>query len=446
MYCKSDRDWPGKQARLMPVQQPKAEPIKICILGGGFGGLYTALYLQQSLKQRSPSYEITLVEQKDHFVFTPLLYERVTGELQPWEVGPTYLDLLHNTNIQFNRSTIDRVDLAARQVYLQTGERLDYDYLVLAVGGQNRLDQVPGAAAYAYSFRTVLDAEHLRERLRFLEASERTQIRIAIAGGGPSGVELACKLADRLQARGQIRLIERGDQLLKTFSSGSRAAAYRALKMRRVQVDLNTGIDAIAPDQITLTAQGQTCSWDVDLVLWTAGTQVIDWVKDLTCSHNAQGQVISRPTLQLAEYPEVFALGDLAEIQDGSGNRVPATAQAAYQQASRAAKNLKAAIAGHPLKAFRYLHLGEMLTLGTNAAVLSSFGITIDGLLACIARRLIYLYRMPTWPHRVRVLAHWIKHAIAKSLPKPLRKVARVWPKAKQHQHSNKTYPRRVHY
>lgn len=390
--------------------------IHICILGGGFGGLYTALYLQRFRWFKSPQYQITLIDRKDHLVFTPLLYERVTDELQAWEIAPRYRRLIKNTSINFCQGNIQAVDLEQRQVRLalETNSEfepnisiLNYDYLVLAVGAEMHWDNIPGAASYAYPFRTVTDAERLNQQLNQLEQSNLSQIRVAVIGAGPSGVELACKLSDRLQERGQVRLIERGQQLLKTFTPYSQKAAYRALTRRRVTLDFETRVAEIAENKITLiNHQGKT-DLPVDLVLWTVGTRSIPWVRHLPCQQNNQGQILTHSTLQVLDYPEVLALGDIAEIQDYRG-QLPKTAQAAYQQADCAAKNLYRLVQGKRLKPFRYLHLGEMLTLGKGEAVVSSFALKISGRLAGMIRQFVYLQRLPTLHHRLRVLRHWL--------------------------------------
>jgi demethylphylloquinone reductase len=394
----------------------------ICILGGGFGGLYTALYLQRFSGLRNC--RVTLVDPKKHFLFTPLMYELVTGELQPWEIAPSFHNLLQGTNVKHRRDTVETVDLRAQRVKLQSGKSLTYDYLVLAVGKDTDLGAIPGAAEHAYPFRTLADAQHLREQLRFLEASERSQIRIAIVGGGPSGVELAGKLADRLQQRGQIRLIARGDDILKSFSRASRITAYRTLGAKGVQVDLHTSIVEIGADWIAVKTQGEVRQAAVDLVLWTTGNQPIEWIRSLECDRNSQDQLIAHPTLQLQGYPEVFVLGDLADVRNARGQQVPATAQVAYQQADHAAKNLWAVVQNRRPKPFRYLHLGEMITLGTDSAAVFSFGLSLRGRLACVVRRLVYLQRLPTLRHRLRVIKHqltrWLSRRSSKSsLQKP---------------------------
>ncbi len=407
----------GQEARNSFRSKDDISPVRIAILGGGFGGLYTALYLQRFALFKSNRYQVTLIDRKDHLVFTPLLYELVTDELESWEIGPNYKKLLSHTNVNFCQGVIQAVDLEKRQVKWQTEngdelaireEILDYDYLVLAVGAQMRLEGVPGAATYAYTFRTVADAERLKQRLRILENSDREIIQVAVVGAGPSGVELACKLSDRLGKRGKVRLIERGYEVLKTFSHYSRKSAIKALKARRVEVDFDTSIEAVESDKIIVFQEGERTYIPVDLVLWTVGTRSIDWVRNLPCQQNDRSQLLTLPTLQLVDYPEVLALGDLAEIQYHPHKQLPATAQVAYQQASCAAKNLYLAVMGKRLQKFHYLHLGEMLTLGKGAAVVSSFALKIDGALAGIIRQFIYLQRLPTVRHQLQVLGHWI--------------------------------------
>jgi demethylphylloquinone reductase len=127
---------------------------------------------------------------------------------------------------------------------------------------------------------------------------------------------------------------------------------------------------------------------------------------------------LTRPTLQTADRDEVYALGDLAEIIDGSGKTVPATAQSALQQADFAAWNIWATILEKPLLPFRYNDLGEMLTLGNNNATLSGLGLQLDGPMAYLARRLVYLYRLPTFDHQVQVGLSWIGQPFAQLLAK----------------------------
>ncbi|PMB00011.1 FAD-dependent oxidoreductase [Fischerella thermalis CCMEE 5268] len=391
---------------------------RICILGGGFGGLYTALRLSQLPWESLPKPEIVLVDQSDRFVFSPLLYELLTGELQTWEIAPPFEELLTDTGVRFYQAAVSGIDTQQRRVYLQDGPEIGYDRLVLALGGETPLDIVPGATSYAYPFRTVTDVYRLEERLRVLEESDTDKIRVAIVGGGYSGVELACKLADRLGSRGRFRLIELTDQILRTSPEFNREAARKALEERGIFIDLETRVEAIAQDTISLEYKGQVDTIPVDLVIWTVGTRVSPVVRNLPLKQNQRGQITTTPTLQVLDHPEIFALGDLAECRDAEGQLVPATAQAAFQQADYAAWNIWANLTHRPQIPFRYQYLGEMMALGTDNATLTGLGIKLEGSLAYVARRLAYLYRMPTLDHKLKVGFNWLARPIIETLSK----------------------------
>ncbi|HEY9617540.1 MAG TPA: NAD(P)/FAD-dependent oxidoreductase [Microcoleaceae cyanobacterium] len=396
------------------------QPVRICILGGGFAGLYTALRLSQLPWTDSAKLEIVLVDRHDRFLFTPLLYELMTGELQTWEIAPPFEEILAGTGIRFCQGTVKTIDVAARLVHLQDGVDLAYDRLVLALGGETPLDRVPGAAEFALPFRTIQDAYRLEERLRQLEDSDADKIRVAIVGGGYSGVELGCKLADRLGARGRLRIIEQTDRILRTSPEFNRTAATQALSDRGVWLDLETAVDAITADTISLTYKGSLDTIPVEVVLWTVGTRVVDEIAALPLKQNPRGQLVVTSTLQVVDQPEIFALGDLADCKDAEGQQVPATAQVAFQQAEFAGWNLWASLTDRPLLPFRYSPVGEMMALGIDQATMTGLGISLDGPLAYIARRLAYLYRMPTLDHQLRVGLNWLAQPLLTALsPKP---------------------------
>lgn len=393
-----------------------AQQSQVCILGGGFGGLYTALRLSRFPWPESARPNIVLVDDSDRFLFTPFLYELVTGELQTWEIAPPFAEILANTGVRFVQASVAEIDPQQRRVLLQNGSELHYNQLVLALGGETPLDRAPGAAEQVIPFRELADAYRLEERLRVLEESAAEKIRVAIVGAGPSGVELSCKLADRLQARGRVRLIEIGDQILRLASPYNRQIAHKALEKRGVWIDLETTVEAVEADSLTLTYKGQTDVIPVDVILWTVGTAMAEPIRSLPLKRNPQGQLVITSTLQVVDYPEIFALGDLADCQDAEGQQVPNTAQAAFQQADYVGWNLWATLTDRPLLPFRYSHLGELLTLGTDAAALSGLGLKLEGPLAYLFRRLAYLYRMPTLEHQLKVGWHWITQPLLDKL------------------------------
>ena len=395
---------------------------RICILGGGFGGLYTALRLHQLIWEPGQKPEITLVDRQTNFLFTPLLYELITGEMQSWEIAPPFAELLKGTDIRFVQGSVKQVAADAdltqqvqKSVTLEDGTKIPYDRLVLALGCETPSDLVSGVIENAIPFRSLDDAYRLDAKLRVLEASSIERIRIAIVGGGYTGVEVACKLADRLKERGRIRLIQSRDTILPNTKQFNRNAALKALEQRGIWVDLETNVSEITADSIGLTYKDKTDIIPVEIVMWTVGNQVSPAINHFGLPLNAQGKITVSDTLQVTDNPEIFALGDAAAILN-DGQIIPTTAQVAFQQSDFVAWNVWSSLTDRPLLPFRYTDLGEMMILGDDNAVLSSFGIQFDGPLAYLTRRLVYLYRLPTLEHQLKVGFNWLMQPLVKLL------------------------------
>jgi demethylphylloquinone reductase len=390
---------------------------RICILGGGFGGLYTALRLNQLAWEPGQKPEITLIDRQTNFVFTPLLYELVTGEMQGWEIAPPFAELLKGTDIRFVQGSVKQVDRSQKAVKLEDETEIAYDRLVLALGCETPSESVPGVTEHAIAFRSLEDAYKLDAKLRILEASSAERIRIAIVGAGYTGVEVACKLADRLKERGRIRLIQSRDTILPNAAEFNRNAALKALEQRGIWVDLETNVSEITADSIGLIYKGQTDIIPVEIVMWTVGNQVSPAIGHFGLDLNPQGKITVTETLQVSEHPDIFALGDAVAIVDAQEiQSIPTTAQVALQQSDFVAWNVWSSLTDRPLLPFRYTDLGEMMTLGDDNAVLSGMGIQLDGPLAYMARRLFYLYRLPTLEHQLKVGFNWLTQPLVKLL------------------------------
>ncbi|MBD2178658.1 NAD(P)/FAD-dependent oxidoreductase [Pseudanabaena sp. FACHB-1998] len=382
---------------------------RICILGGGFGGLYTALNLARLPWAVMP--EIILVDKSDRFLFTPFLYELVTSELQEWEVAPSFAELLADTGIQFVQGLVTNIDFEAKQVEVNIGQRsfLEYDRLVLAIGGETPMNFVDGASEYAIPFRNLQDFHRLNSKLELLEASNRDKIRVCIAGGGSSGVELACKIADRLKDRGRVRLVDRNLKILGNSTDANRQIAELALSQRGVWTDLNTRVSQITDSEVTLDYADGSDTLPVDIVLWTVGSTFSKMLQNLTLEHSRQGAIATDLTLQVKGYADIFAIGDLAGCLDSDGQPLPATAQVAFQQSQYCAWNIWASLNQKPLVNFSYIPLGEFISLGIDGATASIFGkFSIDGFPAHVMRRFAYLLRMPTLQHQWKIGTHWV--------------------------------------
>jgi NADH dehydrogenase len=361
---------------------------------------------------KSAQARITLVEPRDRFNFTPMLYEVLTQELAPWEIAPAYKDLLKHTAVDLRQDWAEHIDLAQQRITLRHGEPIRYDYLVVALGSQMRPPATPGSQAHTLPFTTLADAEQIERRLADL--AHQPTVRVVVAGAGPSGVELACKLSDRLDRRGNVTVVDRRGEILRSYPDRLRRAAARAMAKRGVALYLDAAIESVDPGGITFGHQGQTHHCPADLMLWTVGTVPRRWLGGDGPQQTPFGQCQVRPTLQLLDHSNVFVLGDMAAMpapgrdsqSDPSRNRAPLTAQAAYQAAPVVARNLAALIANRPLKPFTYNHLGDMLTLGQGEAVVCGFGLCITGRLGAFSRRWAYWLRLPTHAHRWRVLKH----------------------------------------
>ena len=138
---------------------------KICIVGGGFGGLYTALRLHELPTESEEKIEITLIDKSDRFLFSPLLYELITEEIQSWEIAPPFEEVLAHTGIIFRQGAVTKIDIENKQVTIDNSSTLDYDKLVISTGGKTPLDIVPGALVNAIPFRSLNDAYRLMEKI-----------------------------------------------------------------------------------------------------------------------------------------------------------------------------------------------------------------------------------------------------------------------------------------
>ncbi len=352
----------------------------------------------------------------DRFLFSPLLYELITEELQSWEIAPPFEEVLAHTGIIFRQGAVTNIDIEHKNVTVDNSTTIDHDKLVLSTGGKTPLNIVPGAIANAIPFRSLQDAYRVIEKLRLLEESHPDKIRVAIVGGGYSGVELACKIADRLGDRGRVRIIDRGTQILDRATDFNRETAIKSLEARQVWLDLETEVAKVEAESIDLVYKGQVEAIPVDLVLWTVGNQVSTLTEQLKLEKSDRGLLKINNTLQVLNHDEVYALGDIAECRDEEGNILPATAQVAFQQSDYCAWNIWAQINQKPLLPFRYQALGEMMALGVDSASLTGMGLQLDGPLAYIARRLIYLYRLPTLKHQLTVGLNWMTQPLVEFL------------------------------
>ncbi|WP_094586503.1 FAD-dependent oxidoreductase [Synechococcus sp. BO 8801] len=398
-----------------PARNPAQN--NVVIVGGGFGGLYTALALAQR-KQHPP---VLLIEPNDRFLFLPLLYELLSGELRGWEIAPRYDGLLAGRGLAWLQDRVERIDADGHRLHTAGGRTIPYGRLVIATGAESNTFAVPGADRHCLGFRSLADVERLQRLLAELRQQRRPLQRIAVVGAGPTGVELACKLADMAEGSAVIELIEQGPQLLPQARAFNREQAALALRRRDVRLRTRTQVEAVEAEAITLRCQPDGDSpahaetLAVRAVVWTAGLSFRAPRIDPAPACDSRGRLLCGPDLRLLEHSDLFVAGDLAAPVDpedtaveGPGPGAPSTAQVAFQQAPVLAANLIRSLAGEPLEPFHWKDLGEMMSLGVGEASLTGSGVTLAGPAAYQLRRLAYLTRLPGRSHQLRVAAGWL--------------------------------------
>ncbi len=392
----------------MQGQAGKAQ--NIVIVGGGFGGLYTAL----ALAQRKSHPPVLLIEPNDRFLFLPLLYELLSGELRGWEIAPRYDALLAGSGLAWLQDRVERIDAEHHQLHTAAGRTIPYGRLVIATGADSNTFAVPGADRHTLGFRSLADVERLQRLVAELKQQRRPLQRLAVVGAGPTGVELACKLADMADGSAVIELIEQGPQLLPQSRAFNREQAALALRRRDVRLRLRTQVEAVEAEAISLRCQSEGDSpahsetLAVRAVVWSAGLSFRAPRIDPPPACDSRGRLLCGADLRLQDHADLFVAGDLAAPLDPEDTVPPATAQVAFQQASVLAANLIRSLRGEPLEPFQWKDLGEMMSLGIGEASLTAAGVTLAGPAAYQLRRLAYLTRLPGRPHQLRVAAGWL--------------------------------------
>lgn len=407
----------------------------IVIIGAGFAGLFTALHL----RHRDYPGSIVAIDPQERFVFKPMLYEMLTGELEEDVVCPTYAELLDGSGIDFVRAEVKSLDLEKKQVTLASDEQYQYSHLVLTVGSVQGYLGTEGAQENAFAFRTREDAIALKSHLQdCLQQSLQTEdeqqrqslLTFAVVGAGPAGVEMAATLADLLPSWyvkmggkvGEIRIVlaNHGREILSGDANEAlQEPALEALQARTVPVELLLGVGVKAVDRDRLEYQpvesDRTETLATQTTIWTAGTEVNPLIKSLSSQipkeHlDKHGLPLVNPTLQLLDFPEVFAAGDCAIVANHSE---PPLAQVAYQQGETIARNLIALNQGKPLQSSEVSLRGTLLKLGLNNSVANLFDkVQIGGKSGDILRSLTYLELLPTPWHNFKATAEWMKEEL----------------------------------
>lgn len=399
---------------------------RIVILGGGFAGITTAQHLERLLGPDQA--EITLISRENFSLFTPMLPEVSSGEIDVRHVVTPVRTQLRRT--QFILGDVVNIDAAKRSVgYVHTlrddrGE-VPYDHLVIALGSVISTFNLPGVAERVFALKTLDDAGILRNRFMWLleladstsdERLRKRLLTIVVVGGGFTGVEATGEMVELFAdvshffpnvSRSDIRivLVEGGATLLAGLPEKMGVYSQRDLVRRGVEVILGDPVRGADDAGLDLQSGRKI---ETGTIVWSAGVRVSPIVAAADLPHTKRGAIVVEPDLSVQGVPGVWAIGDCAAIPDGAGGLYPQTAQHALREGPRLAANIAAVIAGKPTKPFHFDALGMMASLGGRKAVAQLPGNRVlTGFPAWFLWRSYYLMRLPGLERKVRVAFDW---------------------------------------
>ena len=397
--------------------------MRIVVLGGGWGGVATARHLERALRRRK-DVDITLVSRENFFVLTPLLFEACSGRLELRHCAQPIRAALQRA--RFIEATVEGVDVERQLVRAVAPEHatydLPYDHLVVALGASTNEKLIPGSS-HAFTFKTMADAlvlrNHVIERFERADAAADAAKRcgyltIVVIGGGLVGTELVGELTaftdDVLRFYPRIRrdevrflLFEAGPRILPEIDTSLAAAANRVLQRRGVEIRVSTPVRSIEMGRVRLADD----TIDAGTIVLTAGIVPSAIASAIPVARDQRGRIAVDETMRSRSHPQVWALGDCATIPGPDGRPYPALAQHAIREARHLANNITAVIEGRVPSPFIFRALGTMASLGHTRAVARVFGMRLTGFAAWWVRRTYYLFQMPRWDRRLRVVLDW---------------------------------------
>ena len=385
---------------------------KVVILGGGFGGLAAARALYKSA-------EVTVVDRHNFQTFLPLLFQVSTAGLAADHVAYPIRGALRKTDIKFRMGSPISIDHKNQEVKLDSSEVLKFDHLIVALGSVSADFGIPGVNEYALGMKTVHEALTIRAEImrRFEDLcrfEDETKLSISVIGGGPTGVEMAGAIAELIRgplksdqanaaAHIQVSLIEAGPRLLPPFAPSLSARTKKDLEKLGVKVLLNTAVKAIEHRKIILKDDSVLNS---EITIWAAGVKGSDAMAQLNLPTNGN-RVAVEPTMQVKNYPNIWALGDIAGALGKDGRPLPMVAPVAIQQGKFIAKQIARLMAKKPLTDFKYLDKGSMATIGRNKAVVQVKGLKISGPIAWLIWLWLHLFYLLGGRNKIGTMADW---------------------------------------
>jgi NADH:ubiquinone reductase (H+-translocating) len=409
-----------RTATTAPEEAARARRPRVVVVGSGFGGMSAA----EALGNRDV--DVLMVSRTNYHGFWMMLYQVAGAQLEPESIAtPVRRMLRRYRNTQFEVAEVRGVDMERKLVL--TGDRaIPYDYLVLAAGSATNYFGNDQYGAHALGLHDLGEAEKLRDQVlaAFEQAAREPDparraalMTVVLVGGGPTGVELAGAFAELIggalrkdypeldMSQARVVLVESGNKILGTFPASLQRSARRKLDRLGVELRLGSPVANVDEDRVTL-ADGSVLP--AHTIVWAAGVRAAPLADALGVALGHGQRVRVGSTLNLADHPEVFVIGDMAYLEGYHGAPFPMVAQVALQQGKQAGRNILALAAGRAPGAFHYFDIGQMAMVGRGAAVLNTFGMRFGGLIGWMVWLFIHLVYLPGVRNRVAVVINWL--------------------------------------
>jgi NADH:quinone reductase (non-electrogenic) len=401
---------------------------KVIIIGGGFGGLFAA----QALK--SAPVDVTLIDRRNYHLFQPLLYQVATGSLSPGEVAAPLRGVLsRQKNTRVLLGDVQDIDPVSKRVQLADGASFEYDSLIVAAGSQTSYYGHDVWQQWAPGLKSLEEATNIRHKILYaFEVAERISdpvqrrawLSFVIVGAGPTGVELAGAIGEIARQTlkndfrsidphdAQIILLDAAPRLLITFPEDLAQKAERSLAKLGVQAKMGSMVKDVDRDGLNIQVNGTIERLSTKTVIWAGGVTVAPLGRTLAKRTGAEtdhaGRIKVGPDLTIANFPDIYVIGDLALAAGKDGKPLAGVAQVAMQQGAYAAKAIVRKVKGQAKPApFKYFDKGNLAVIGRAAAVANVFGVHLSGLLAWLVWAFIHIMYIVGFQSRIVVFIKW---------------------------------------